>query len=337
MVLMLDILVLALTWLYDNLYNYFVFFSGIYVTIQAVDKAVEMTGDFSEDEEVFVECRKVKKELVPKAPLAEPEEFEFDDLGPATPSVKTVKQQKGTNGLDISDALSLQQVCTKDTGTSTTSLEKEGSDSYCPNGDYIIKSASKLTSCHKDNDYFLPTKQSQMQKASTITIQVSPSSESVFSTSTMNSITSSEVYRKLEHSPTMVCPKFKSNDDVQVKMKSDDSLPDEVIPVKRLDYVQKGKMAQPNNYDQIQNGNIGSPMFSAVVQNGEIGSFCDGEEQDFVETWELVQPVILEKVSTILQSEKEEVLGKFNTFSSSLVLACDTQFLVVIFYVRLSD
>lgn len=73
MVLLLDILLLALTWLYNNLYDYFAFFSGMYVTIQVVNKAIDMAdGDGSDLEDVFEECL---GELVPVAPLAQPEEF----------------------------------------------------------------------------------------------------------------------------------------------------------------------------------------------------------------------------------------------------------------------
>lgn len=72
MVSLLDILVLTFEWLYNNLYDYFAFFCGMYVTIQAVDKAIDMADECTDSEDEFVECL---EELEAIAPLAVPEVF----------------------------------------------------------------------------------------------------------------------------------------------------------------------------------------------------------------------------------------------------------------------
>ena len=75
MVLLVTVLSLILSWLYHNLYDYFAFFCGMYVTVTAMHEAIELIDgvDMSMDtEEIFEECM---DELYVVAPLAEPEYF----------------------------------------------------------------------------------------------------------------------------------------------------------------------------------------------------------------------------------------------------------------------
>lgn len=72
MVLLFSIISTVVQWLYYNLYDYFVFLSGMYVTVIALDEVVNHFDPESDTEDVFEEA---EEEFLVNAPLARPEEF----------------------------------------------------------------------------------------------------------------------------------------------------------------------------------------------------------------------------------------------------------------------
>ena len=77
MVLLFSVISTVAQWLYYNLYDYFVFLSGMYVTVIALDEVVNHFDPESDTEDVFEEA---EEEFLVNAPLARPEEFgEFRD------------------------------------------------------------------------------------------------------------------------------------------------------------------------------------------------------------------------------------------------------------------
>ena len=74
MVLLFSIISTVATWLYYNLYDYFAFLSGMYVSVVALDEVINsLDPEPDEDtEDVFEEA---EAEFLVKAPLARPEVF----------------------------------------------------------------------------------------------------------------------------------------------------------------------------------------------------------------------------------------------------------------------
>ena len=71
MVLLFSIISTIITWIYYNLYDYFAFLSGMYVTVIALDEVVNRVDSDSDTEDVFEEA---EEEFRVNAPLARPEE-----------------------------------------------------------------------------------------------------------------------------------------------------------------------------------------------------------------------------------------------------------------------
>ena len=74
MVLLFSVISTVATWLYYNLYDYFAFLSGMYVSVVALDEVINrLDPEPDEDtEDVFEEA---EEEFLVKAPLARPEVF----------------------------------------------------------------------------------------------------------------------------------------------------------------------------------------------------------------------------------------------------------------------